>query len=528
MPYDDPAYITGNEYINQGLSADGLLWALTYRDSGRALAHEGAMNLWHPLTWISHQADVSVFGLRHVWGHHLHSVLLHAVAGCLLFSLCCYLGFSGRVAFFIAALFLVHPLRAESVAWLSARKDVLSGVFFFGALWAALGGWRRMGLVLFAAAIAAKPSVVILPVLLVLAQGWRANERDWGPRFWWDGLRREWAWFGLAGAGALVAIWFQSQGTHAPDMDALPLPERLLTMATAFLFLLFRSVFPVHLSFHYPYPEAGAVFHLLSWAFVGTVGSLLLTFRKHLHGFWVAVLWYVVCWLPMSGLVYVGTSFTHDRYAYLALVGPTAWAVAALSKLRFGWIVCAGLVLAYGTLATLQTSAWRSGESLFARAHANQPRDIVATVNLGSVYQVEGRHEEALALFEKTLARHPHHRIALFNQGNSLHALGRWPEAAKAFRGAVAVDPSFAGAWRNLGLVLTDPQNPHTDPAAARDAFLAAWEHSGERDAVALFLLIRTEFQLGHFTSGRARLPTLRALDPRDPTIRRHLEQWGE
>lgn len=528
MPYDDPAYITGNEYINQGLSVDGIRWALTYRDTGRTLAHEGAKNLWHPLTWISHQSDVSVFGLRHVWGHHLHSVLLHALAGCLLFGLCQQLGFSARVAFFVAALFLVHPLRVESVAWLSARKDVLSGVLFFGALWAALAGRRRLGLVLFAAALAAKPSVVVLPVLLVLLSGWQANERSWGPRFWLDGLRREWAWFALAGTGALLAIWFQSQGTHAPDMDALPLPYRLLTMATAFLFLVLRCLFPVSLSFHYPYPEVGMTVHLLNWAFVGGIGALLWAFRRRLPDLWVAVLWYAICWLPMSGLVYVGTSFTHDRYAYLALVGPTAWAVVALCSLRFGWMVCAALLLCYSLLAALQTQVWRSGESLFASAHANQPRDIVAIVNLGSVFQVEGRHEEALALFEKALTQHPDHRIALFNQGNSLRALGRWADAAEAFERAVAADPSFSGAWRNLGLVLAEPRNPHADLPAARDAFLAAWEHSDERDAVSLFLLIRTEFQLGQFTNGRARLPVLRALAPQDPVIRRQMEQWGE
>ncbi|MDB4265452.1 hypothetical protein N9891_01740 [bacterium] len=190
VPYDDPAYVTDNGYVNQGITPGGLRWALWYRDGGQAVSHEGVGNLWHPLTWLSHMLDVSLFGTEDASGHHLSNLLLHGVAAILLMLVAYFLVGSAPAAFLLALLWMIHPLKVESVAWVSERKDVLSGVFAWAALACALFAnlknrkiWRIAALVLFVFALLSKPSVVILPLLLILAEGFLQKERAWGLGF---------------------------------------------------------------------------------------------------------------------------------------------------------------------------------------------------------------------------------------------------------------------------------------------------------------------------------------------------------
>ncbi len=522
VPYDDQAYITGNAYVAGGLTWRGLLWALTYWDAGGQLAHPGVENLWHPLTWISHMLDAQVFGLRVPGGHHFTSLLLHGGTAWLVYLFGRELTASRVAALVAALLFAIHPLRVESVAWVSERKDVLSGLLFFGSLLLVLRNHRGMALLVFLAAMMAKPSTVILPVVAILAVGWRDGERSWGWKFWWDRLV-EWRWwFAAALATALLAVWFQSRGTHAPLMDSLPFGYRLLHLAGGLLFTAWRSIVPVDLSFHYAYPRYSTAVAAGAWALLLGLGILGWMRRRQNPGLFFALAWFLICSLPSSGLLYVGTSFTADRYTYLSLTGAFAmfglW-VAGREFFRVRVLLAGGMILALALISHRQCGVWRDGWTLFSHAETVQPANPVVLINLGAMHQQAGQHAEAKTIFRRILQGAPGDSRAWFNLGNSLRDTGETGEAAEAFRQAVKIDPRSANAWRNLGLVLSEQTNPDRLPQEARDAFAQAVDLSARRDPVPLLLQAELEFELGHIPATKSLLGELQILRPTDPRI---------
>ncbi len=532
VPYDDPAIVTGNGYVAPGLTWKGIVWAFTYRDGHAGLAHGGVENLWHPLTWLSHMLDAQIFGIERAGGHHFTNVLLHALNAFLVCVFVRELTRSGPAALVAALLFVVHPLRVESVAWVSERKDVLSGLFFFLSLIFILRGNRTAGFAAYLAAMMGKPSTVVLPVIAMLALGWRDGERAWSIGFWRDRLMMWRWWLGAGLAVALATIFFQGKGTHAELMGNLPIETRLLTLGTGLLFFVWRSIVPWDLTFHYVYPPGIALIHCLSWAIVAVLLLSLWFYRKSHPNVFFSGVWFLVCLLPSSGIVYVGTSFTADRYTYLALTGAFAmiglWTAqqGQYRVLRYG-IIGLGLVM-MSWLSFKQCTTWRNGWTLFAHAVDVQPRNSVALGNLGGMYQQAGNHEEAMTLYRRVLALYPSDAMAWFNLGNSLRDTGDTPGAVEAFRKSTEARPGFSNAWRNLGLMLASGEPAVADPLGARKAFRQAVTTSNNRDPIAILLLADAEFQLGQTDQAAKWIKALENFQPTDPQVMQHLSKLRE
>lgn len=534
VPYDDPVMVTGNGYVRDGFSTTGIRWALFHADGGRDVAHAGVTNLWHPLTWMSHMLDAFLFGVERAGGHHAVSVLLHYISGVLVYAIGRRLGLRAVGSWVAAALFLVHPLHVEPVAWVSSRKDVLCGLLVHAALWLGLSGRLRWAAAASGAALMAKPLAVVAPLLMLLAWAWPHGGKSHGRAWWQARVLSLWPWFVMAAAGAFAALYFQGTGSHADFMDALPLADRLLALASGYLFLLLRSVWPVDLAFHYPWPAFGLWEHLAAWGILLAAAAVLFRQRSRFPKLVWAMVWFTVCWLPISGLAYVGTSFTTDRYAYLGLTGfflVFGHSVSGACQLKTGSMwwrrgLAGAMIMVAAGLAWKQTGVWRDGWTLFRHAAAARPGDPVAKLNLAGMLQEEKRHAEALDLYRQAIASGGGSHLAWYNMGNCLRELGEFEEAESAFREAVAAFPGFAMGWRNLGLLLTRPGYAGRDREAARDAFAHAWKASRNRDPVALMLLIEAHMALGERKEADALLPRLHELAPRDPRVQERMRQW--
>lgn len=477
LPYDDNANILANEAIKKGLTLEGLTWAFGIRDDTLQLAHQGVLNLWHPLTWISHMVDVSLFGLEGAWGHHLTGLSLHLLGGLFLMLVVWRLMSSWNLAFFIAALWLVHPLKVESAVWISERKDVLSGAFFWASLlcmvW--IGGAPSrlrsgLGFWCFLFAILGKPSVVVLPILLILLEGIRSptsfDSERWTLQFWKRGLTRYWAWFLLSAVASAVTIYMQMGGTLGETAGQSSLLSRLFPQAVAMGFYIWRFMVPLDLSIDYPEPD------LPNWVFAGAwvllITGLAFTwcFRRKSPALFFGVAWWCVCLLPVSGLVYVGTSFTTDRYLYLASAGPLLAAGLYLRDwdsrhpnwadrgvLGIGGAVSGVLLIAWSFLSFQQTKVWENGWTLFTQVTEAQPRSALGWSNLGSMHLQGGNLEAAESSFLLALERDPQDYIAWYNLGLIAEKSLRGDAAIRAYQRALSLKPSYLPALKNLGII---------------------------------------------------------------------------
>jgi len=471
VSYDDPLYVLENPPVRAGLSLRGLGWAFT---------HVHASN-WHPLTWLSHMLDVQLFGLAPA-GHHATSVVLHALNAALLFLALRALTLGLRPALVVAALFAVHPLRVESVAWVAERKDVLAAAFFLAALRAhalaargalespygrsgraRVAAWMALGLL-------AKPMVVTLPFVLLLVDAWPL---DRARRLGWRRLTLEKApLLALAALSCVATVLAQRAAGSVRTLEAFDAPARLANAALAWVGYAWRTAWPAGLACFYPHPAVVAPDGLAARA-LGALALLLsvtaLAWALRRRAPWVGVgwAWYVGMLVPVIGLVQVGSQALADRYAYLPTIGlylmvvPGAAALAARVapgvaprvRARLLGTLAGTVVLALGVATWRQIGWWRDGETLFRRAIAVVPDNYLAHVNLGTTLAKAGEHARAAEEFRAALAVLPGHAEAHNNLGTSLFHLGREEEAGREYEEAVRIAPDYAEAHYNLGLV---------------------------------------------------------------------------
>ena len=325
LTLDDPGYVTANPRVLQGLSWEGLAWAAT---TGQAAN-------WHPLAWLSHQLDVELYGLD-PRGHHLTSLLLHAANALVAAWALARLTGSPRRSLAAAALFALHPLRVESVAWIAERKDLLSALFFLLAL-GLYAGWARRGgaarylavVVAGAAAMAAKPIAVTLPCLLLLLDLWPLDRFRAAPG---RRLAEKLPLAACAAGAAWATLAVQSAAGAVAGGGELPLTARLAQAARAPFEYLARTLWPFDLSALYPHPDLpgghpgsrlGTL--LAALALVAVVGAALWTLlarpRSRAAAPAAGALWFLGLLVPISGLVQVGEQATADRYTYLPHLG---------------------------------------------------------------------------------------------------------------------------------------------------------------------------------------------------------------
>ncbi len=326
LNYDDNQYVRDIPEVAGGLGAAGLKWTLTH----------GHVGQWHPLTTLSLMLDVSLFGLDHPQGFHLDNILLHALATVLLFfAIRAMTGAIWRSAL-VAAVFAMHPLRAESVAWIAERKDVMSGVFLAATLWAYAAYARRpfsvaryaVVWVAFALGLLAKPMLVTLPAVLLLLDVWPLQRLDLkgGPRAIWRQARplivEKLPLLALSLAAALVALRVMGEMFIKP-IPPLHVAERLAYVPSSYLFYLSKLVWPFGLAAHYPYSLQGPA--AVQWlAALGLLAGLtILALRQHVRRPFITVgwLWFLVTLLPVIGFFYSGIQIRADRYTYVSQIG---------------------------------------------------------------------------------------------------------------------------------------------------------------------------------------------------------------
>lgn len=469
VSYDDDRYVTDNPGVAGGVGPAALRWAFTTTREGN----------WHPLTWISHQLDVEVFGMAPN-GHHATSLLLHIANTILVFVVFATAsrarGSRWRAAL-VAALFGVHPLHVESVAWIAERKDVLST--FFGLVAALLyvravrarggeGGGSppplrtMIGVSLaYAASLMAKPTLVTLPFVLLLLDAWPLARID--PtrpllRPLLPLVREKAVLFALSAASCAVTVF--AQGTHGAIGSAETYGPglRLANAAVALATYLRRTIWPSDLAVFYPFPRTGLPFGVVAASVAVIVGATILAATLRRRAPWLPAgwAWFAGTLVPMIGLVQVGDQAMADRYTYVPLIGiflAIAWSLPA----RFPGATATAVVavlLALAAATHLQAARWKDSLTLFEHALAVTRDNYVAHDHLGTARMREGRLDDARRHLGQAISIRPGNAQSHYNLGVVLGAQGHAEEAIASYRRAIAGDPYNINAHGNLGAML--------------------------------------------------------------------------
>jgi Flp pilus assembly protein TadD len=468
VDYDDNEYVYLNPTVARGLTLKGIAWAFSFHASN-----------WHPLTWLSHMLDCQLYGL-HPGGHHLTNVLLHAATVIALFLVLRRMTGALWRSAFVAAVFAIHPLRVESVAWVAERKDVLSGLFFMLTIGAyvryASRPWSaaRYGLVvlLFALGLMCKPMLVTLPVALLLLDYWPLQRAE--PV--WKLVKEKLPLLALSAAACVVTLLAQTEAVQSIETVSLPL--RLANTLASGMVYLGQIIYPAGLAVFYPYPYNG----LPAWevALAGTVLAGLSGVAWWQRGrrpwLWMGWLWYLVMLLPVAGIIQTGEQAHADRYTYLPQIGiyvAITWLMAEwgaswrAGRAALGSLMAAGLVVLM-VCAWQQTAYWKNSETLWTHTLGCTTDNQVAHNGLGGSLLQNGKLDEAIAQYQIALEINPGHANSgyadtQYNLGNVLLQMGRREEAVAHFQKALEIKPGDAKTHSNLGLALL--QTGRTDEA---------------------------------------------------------------
>jgi hypothetical protein len=455
---DDNVYVRVNPNVADGATWRAVRWAFT---SGYAAN-------WHPLTWISHMFDVSLFGMD-AGAHHVTSLVLHVANTLLLFDVLRRATDAPGRSAFVAALFAVHPLHVESVAWVAERKDVLSTLFLLLTLeayvsWVRAPSVRRYALVLlaFAAGLMSKPMLVTLPFALLLLDAWplrRMTDAAAARRLVVEKIPL----FALAAASCVVTFAAQRAEGAVAGFETRPLMDRVVGAPVTYVVYIRKMLAPTDLAAMYaqarPYAAwtgavAAAALALVTWIAVRQ--------RRARPWFLVGWLWFLGTLVPVIGLVQVGMQSMADRYTYVPLVGlfvVVAWGGAELVDADRRRAVAAALatatVVACAVLARRQVEVWRDGETLWRHAVAVDPDNPAARNFLGSQMCFLERYDEAARQFREMIRLTPDSATAHNNLAFALRARGDLEGAAAEYREALRLKPDLAEASDDLRSVLT-------------------------------------------------------------------------
>lgn len=510
--YDDNEYVYENPPVRAGLSAQGVVWAFTAVHSAN----------WHPLTWLSHMLDCELFGLDAGW-HHVTSLVLHAAATLVLFGALRALTGSSPKSAVVAALFAVHPLHVESVAWISERKDVLSALFWAGAMWAWAGYARRPALgpylltaVLFVLGLLAKPMVVTLPFALLLLDVWPLGrtalakpavdrEDEPLPVVSLGGLVREKVpLFAISALASVVTFLAQRASGAVTTIEALPIPIRFQNAIVAYATYLGKTIWPTDLAVFYPYrmPLPTAEVALSALVLVALSAFALWTLRTRPYVL-VGWLWFLGTLVPVIGIVRVGDQAMADRFTYLPHIGlfvALAWGASDLVSWRAGARrllvpLAAAAVLACVVVTRAQVSHWRDSVTLFEHALAVTERNHVAEMNLSGALLARGEGEAAIGHARRAVELDPEDARVHVNLGLALARMGDAEGARASYARTLAIDPENQMAHLNLALLLSEEERwdesmreygevLRRDPAHAKAHAGLAWalSRSGRRD----------------------------------------------
>ena len=500
--YDDDRYILTNAHVQAGLRWSTITWAFTSLEEAN----------WHPLTWISHALDCQFFQL-HPAGHHYTSLLLHAANVVLLFFVLSVVTRSTGRSLMVAALFAVHPLNVESVAWVAERKSVLAMLFFLLTLYGYAWYARKPGIVrylmvavLFAMGLMSKPMVITLPFALLLLDYWplarmrspdsaqvHTGSSEYSPQ------PMRWLWlekvplFALSAGSAILTMAAQKAG-GAVSFNAAQAPLlRLENAIVCYSLYIVKAFWPARLAVLYPYPHAVQSWKVLaSGLFLITVTALVIKYREHRY-LPVGWFWYLGTMVPMIGLVQVGNQAMADRYAYLPLLGifvMVVWGATDLAGAghgapdgeglyrpspKFVGTVAVGAVtvLALGVMTHAQLSYWDDDLKLWTHTLAVTGLNFVAENNVGATLAQRGRYEEAIVHMRAASALEPDDSVSQLNLGVYAQQQGDLKQAIARYQAALrlATDRRIRGtAYAGLGQAYFSQR----DYTRARENFEAA------------------------------------------------------
>jgi protein O-mannosyl-transferase len=465
---DDDVYIRDNPMVIGGLTLKGVAWAFTTFHAAN----------WHPLTWLSHMIDSQIFGLN-AGGHLFINTVIHVLNTLLIFFFLKRVTGARWRSATVAALFALHPLHVESVAWAAERKDTLAT--FFGLLslrayarYAEATSWKRYALVALwlGLGLMAKPMLVTWPFVLLLLDYWPLRRLEWRSS---DGLRRLGkAWmplireklplFCLVAASMVVTYIAQTHGGAVRGFVDAPLSLRLSNALVSYAKYLFLTVWPSGLGVYYPFSPAGVPTWQLAAALVLVAAITAIALREaskrpYLITGW---LWFLGTLVPVIGLVQVGGQSMADRYHYIPSIGLFVAIVFCLSDLaiarRIGRVgiavVSATGLLLFGSLTALQISRWHDSTTLFEHTLSVTSDNLVVHYNLGHVLGQKKRYDEAVPHFLEALRIKPDFFDALVNMGVTLLEQGKPDEAISYYHRALGVEPHSAKAHMQLALAL--------------------------------------------------------------------------
>lgn len=501
--YDDDAYVYKNPVVSGGLSLHGIRWAFT---------HSHADN-WHPLTSISHMLDCQLYGLK-AGGHHFTNVFLHTLAIVLLFLV--FREMTGALwrSAFVAALFAIHPLRVESVAWVAERKDVLSGVFFMLTLGAYLRYVRKPSLaryatmsILFACGLMSKPTLVPVPFVLLLLDYWPLKRESKIGKLIIEKIPLL-----VLSAGSCIATVL-AQTRVISSIGDLPLPLRINNAAVSCVTYIGQMFWPVKLAVFYPYlyQRPAWMIALSISLLVGITVAAVMLRRKRGYLF-VGWFWYLGMLVPVAGIVQVGLQGHADRYTYLPHIGLSLLVTWGIADLAADWryrreILSVGAAAVIGALAwraRIQTAFWRDGEILFRRALAVTTYNDVAHTSLGELLLTRDRVDEAIAHLQEAVAIRPEledepkaHNIlgiAFFRVRDTSKGIAHWKRALE-------IEPHNPTAQSNLAWVFaTSPEVSVRDGVRAVEMIQDVLQRSGTRTAILLHTLAAAYAECGRFS----------------------------
>ena len=461
---DDPVYVTANSHVQGGLTWEGVKWAFGSMQQG---------TLWAPLLWLSHMLACQLFGLN-PWGHHLVNVLLHAANTALVFLVFQRTTGATWRSLMLAALFGWHPLRVESVAWVTERKDVLSTLFWMLTLLAYAKyveagqiqdskskAWYGAALMVFVCGLMSKAMLVTMPFVLLLLDYWPLER--FKPGSLWRLVREKIPFFALAAAASVMTFVVQKQAGAVMTAEYLPLGARVGNALISYCQYLKKMFWPVDLAVYYQHPGHWPLEQVVAAGVFLCGVSLILFFKRNQHPFLlVGWLWFVGTLVPVIGLVQVGGQAMADRYTYIPSLGILIIAIWGAYELTRGWRYQAPGLLVGGSVAIVlclaltrqQLGYWRDSETLFQHTLEVTQNNYFARKALGDAFDDKGQTGEAILQYQEAIRLNQGFGPAHINLGNALLKQGRIREAVGQFQEAIRLKPDDALAHNNLGNAL--------------------------------------------------------------------------
>jgi protein O-mannosyl-transferase len=459
--YDDELYVFANPKVLSGVTGAGTWWAFTSFYAAN----------WHPLTWLSLQLDAELFG-RQAWGFHLTNLLLHIANSVLLFLVLQRLTGNQTRSAVVAALFALHPLHVESVAWVAERKDVLSTLFWLLTLagyahYVENPSWCRYLLVAapFALGLLAKPMLVTLPFVLLLLDYWPLRRLSFAPATLRRLLLEKSPLFALSAVSCVVTWYAQQSYGAVQSLQGFPLEIRVGNALLSYVVYLRKTVWPVDLAVLYLHP--GSALSLWQAAAAGVIllaaTALILKGAARFPYLAVGWLWYLGTLIPVIGLVQVGIQGMADRYTYVPLIGvfvAVTWAIADLTAhwhlQRVMIAFTAVILITCAVYAWIQVRYWQDDVTLWQHTLQVTPNSMPAHKNLAEGLRRQGRLGEAMREYQTILAIDPEDSEAHNNLGYLLVMGDDLEGAIVHFRLALRMRPDYAEAKKNLAQALKD------------------------------------------------------------------------